>query len=338
MRLLAGLAILAEVAMGLGLASCGGLRGGANSIVVYNGQHPQLTQAIVSAFERQSGIHVDVRSDDGVVLADEILQEGSHSPADVYLAENSPELTLLSEHQLLAPLPAATLARVSKRYESPAGNWVGIALRVSALAYDPSLVSAAQLPPSLLDLAEPAWRGRVAIAPTDSDFLPLVGAVIATDGKQRALSWLRGLKANSTLYADDESVVAAVNKGQAAVGIINQYYWYRLRLEQGPSKTPSRLYFFPNHDVGSLENISGAAVLRSSHHQGYADRFVAFLVSPTAQHILAASDDFEYPVLPGVAPNSALPPLSSLQPAVISTASLGDDQRAASLLLQAGLT
>ncbi len=138
-----------------------------------------------------------------------------------------------------------------------------MALRISALAYDPSLIPAARLPKSLLELAEPGWKGKVALAPTDSDFVPLVGAVIATYGKQAAVNWLSGLKRNGSLYQSDESVVAAVNKGDVAVGIINHYYWYRLRLEIGASGMHSSLYFFPNHDVGSLENISGAAVLKS---------------------------------------------------------------------------
>ena len=190
----------------------------------------------------------------------------------------------------------------------------------------------------MLDLAQPQWKGKVAIAPTDSDFVPLVGAVIATHGSSAALSWLRGLKKNSTLYPDDESVVAAVDHGQKAVGIINQYYWYRLQLEQGATKTHSRLYTFPNHDVGGVENISGAAVLASSNHRSNADRFVAFLVSPTAQRILAAGDDFEYPTRPGIAPNAALPPLSQVNPAVVNVVNLGNDLPAAKLLQQAGLT
>ena len=91
------------------LAACGGASAGTDSgssggdttITLYNGQHEQLTDAIVKAFEKQTGIHVKVRSDDGIVLADQILQEGSHSPADVYLTENSPELMLLTERNLL---------------------------------------------------------------------------------------------------------------------------------------------------------------------------------------------------------------------------------------------
>ncbi len=320
------------------LAACGSGGGGPDAITLYNGQHPQLTAALVSAFEKQTGITVKVRTDDGIVLADQILQEGSSSPADVYMTENSPELMLLTEHHLLAALPSSITDQIPSRYDSPTGNWVGIALRVSALAYNPSKISASQLPASVMDLAQPKWKGKVAIAPTDSDFVPLVGAVLATHGRSSTRSWLSGLKANAALYQDDEAVVAAVNGGQAAVGIINQYYWYRLRLEVGAPNMHSRLYFFPNRDVGGVENVSGAAVLASSPRKAAAERFVAFLVSPTAQRILASGDDFEYPARPGIAPNPAMAPLSQVDPAVLSVVRLGDDLPAASLLQQVGLT
>ena len=327
------------------LTACGGASAGTNSssgsggsITLYSGQHPQLTQAIVSAFEKQTGIHVNVRSDDGIVLANQILQEGSHSRADVYLTENSPELMLLTEHHLLAALPTSITSQIPALYDSPTNNWVGISVRVSALAYDPSLVSSGQLPANILDLAQPKWKGKVAIAPTDSDFVPLVGAVIARYGQQAALNWLRGLKSNSTQYADIESVDAAVNKGQKAVGVINQYYWYRLQTELGAGNTHSKVYYFPGHNVGGIENISGAAVLASSAHKAAAEKFVSFLVSAQAEKIIAAGDTYEYPVRPGIAPNSALEPLSQVNPAILSVVSLGNDQPAATLLQQAGLT
>jgi iron(III) transport system substrate-binding protein len=318
------------------LAACSG--GGTNTITLYNGQHPQLTQALVSAFEKQTGISVRVRTDDGIVLADEILQEGSNSPADVYLTENSPELMTLTQHKLLATLPAAITGQIPSRYNSPTGNWVGVGLRVAALVYNPSLVSPSQLPTRLLDLAQPHWKGKIAIAPTDSDFVPLVGAVVATYHPSTAKSWLAGIKSNAALYQDDEAVVSAVNRGQEAVGLVNQYYWYRLQLEQGVGGIHSKLYLFPNHDVGGIENISGAGVLASSQHKGNAEKFVSFLVSPEAQRILAQGNDYEYPARAGIAPNPALPPLSRVNPAVLNVVSLGNDQSAATLLQQVGLT
>jgi iron(III) transport system substrate-binding protein len=330
------LVVLAGLALALALAGCGG-SSSSRSILLYNGQHPQVTTELVAAFEKQTGIEVNVHTNDGIVLADQLLQEGGSSPADVYLTENSPELVTIDEHGLFAKLAPATLAQVPARYQASSGNWVGIARRISALAYDPSLVSAGKLPKSVLELAQPQWKGKIAIAPTDSDFPPLVGALISQYGKKTAESWLAGLKHNAQLYQDDESVVAAVNRGDVATGIINHYYWYRLRTELGASKMHSAVYFFPNHDVGSVENISGAGVLASSKHQQDAQAFVSFLVSPRAQEILAHGYDFEYPARPGVAPNPQLTSLAVIKPAALGANALGNDQQAAQLIQESGL-
>lgn len=328
-------ALSAAAACALLLASCGGLA--ESSIVLYNGQHTQLTDALVSAFEQQTGIQVEMRTNDSLVLADQLLGEGTASPADVYISENSPELVTLSEHGLLAKLSPSLLDQVPAVDDSPDGEWVGMALRVSALVYDPALIQRAQLPRSILALAQPRFKGKVAIAPIDSDFPPLVGAVIETYGARAATGWLAGLKHNAQTYQDDESVVAAVNRGDVALGVINQYYWYRLRLELKTSAMHSALYYFPAHNVGSITNISGAAILASSTHKADAERFLAFVVSKAGQEIIAHSDDFEYPTRPGVAANSALPPLTSIDHATLSIKELGDDQQAARMLVRSGL-
>jgi iron(III) transport system substrate-binding protein len=315
------------------LAGCGGSGSHKPSIVLYNGQHVELTRALIAAFERRTGIDVHVRSNDGVVLADQILQEGGSSPADVYLTENSPELAYLEEHGRLAHLPASILRQVPAEYRSPRGDWVGLALRVGSLVYDPSKQRAAQLPRSILDLARPAWRGKVAVAPLDSDFPPIVGAVIAARGKQAAAAWLAGLKRNARVYQDEEAVVSAVERGDVATGIVNQYYWYRLRLEEGAGRVKSRLHYFPAGDPGSVVNVSGAGVLASSKHRAEAQKFVEFLTSPAGQRIVAAGDDFEYPVRSATPPNPSLPPLRAVPH---STARLGDDREAARLVADAG--
>lgn len=307
------------------------------SIVVYSGQHPQLTDALVAAFEKQTGIHVRVRTNDGIVLADQILQEGSSTPADVYLTENSPELVVLDQHHRLARLPSSILDQVPSRYNAPTGDWAGMALRISSLVYDPSQLSSSKLPTSILDLAEPQWKGKVVVAPTDSDFPPIVGAVIATYGATTAKNWLAGIRRNAQVLQNEESVVAAVNRGDAACGLVNQYYWYRLQLEVGQSRMRSSLYYFPHGNVGSVENISGAAVLIATSHRNAAESFLRFLVSPAAQRIIAASDDFEYPARAGTPANHALPHLGSISSTALSVVALGNDQMAARLIQQSGL-
>jgi iron(III) transport system substrate-binding protein len=328
--------VLLVLALAVLLAGCAG-SAPSNSILLYNGQHPQVTEELVAAFQKQTGIQVRLHTNDGIVLADQLLQEGSASPADVYLTENSPELVTIEEHGLFAKLDQATLAQVPSRYRAASGRWVGIARRISALAYDPVRVSASALPKSILELAQPRWKGKIALAPTDSDFPPLVGAVIATYGRSAATNWLAGLKRNAQLYQSDESVVAAVNRGDVATGIINHYYWYRLRLELGAHAMHSAIHFFPGHDVGSIENLSGAGVLATSQHPRDAQRFVDFLVSPTAQRILSRGYGFEYPTRPGVGANPQLTPIAALEPATLAAGALGNDQPASELIQESGL-
>lgn len=310
----------------------------AGTLTLYAGQHQQMVQMLVAAFEKDTGIHVAVRYGEGPELANQIVLEGRRTPADVFFTENSPELVRLQEKGLLAPVDKSTLAQVPARYSSGKGDWVGVLARENVLTYDPKLIEAGALPKSLLDLAKPAWRGKVAIAPTDADFLPLVRAVAVTHGRAAALEWLQGLKPNAQVFNDDEGVAAAVNKGAVAVGIINNYYWYRLRQQVGAQAMRSRIHHFTHADVGALVNVSGAAVLKYARHPRAAQRLLAFMVSEPAQRMLAQSTvDFEYPLRPGVAANPALKPLAQLEPPPLSVAQLGDDGEALALLQQAGL-
>ena len=111
------------------------------SITLYSGQHPQTTQKLVAAFEKQTGIKVSVRSDDEDVLAQQIVTEGSRSPADVFFTENSPPLEFLQGKGLLSAVHSSTLAATPSKYNSPQGDWVGVSARVSVLIYNPSLIS-----------------------------------------------------------------------------------------------------------------------------------------------------------------------------------------------------
>lgn len=350
---IAGAAMLAAA---LVLAACGGSGGSSTgttsasngpsstagslagqSITLYNGQHEQTTAKLVGAFEKRTGVKVSVRSDDEAELGNQIIQEGSSSPADVFYTENTPVLEHLREQSLLARLAPSTLAAIPARYSSSQGNWVGISGRMSVLVYNTSQISPASLPSSILALAQPRWKGKLGVAPSETDFQPLITAITKLDGATAAEKWLEGIKANSKIYPDNETVVAQVNNGESAVGLINHYYWYRLRDEVGQSGLHSALHYYAPHDPGALLNVSGAAVLKSSSHQAAAQAFVAFLVSREGQEVIAHSHSYEYPLRPGVSPASSLRPFDELQPAPITLSELGDGSTPLALEQKLGL-
>jgi len=335
--------------LGAGLFSaCGGsssatdAAGGqkAITITVYNGQHQQTTEALIAAFERRTGIRVKERDGDEAALAQEIEQEGSASPADVFFTENSPALMALQEKKLLAPVPASTLAQVPARYSSPQGDWVGVSARVSVLVYNTERVEPSQLPASVMDLANPQWKGKLALAPTETDFQPVVTSIALAHGRPAALQWLKAVAANASdhIDSDNETVTADVNDGQASIGLINHYYWFRLEKQLScPCHMHSGVAYFAPRDPGYVIDVSGAAVLASSHHQAAADEFLAFLVGAEGQKTMVDSDSFEYPLRPGVAAPAGLRPFDQLQPAPVTIADLGDGSVALSLIQQAQL-
>lgn len=330
---------VAVVVGGALLAACGGGAAGPDELTLYNGQHVETTVALVEAFEHQTGIHVNIRSNSEDVFTNQILAEGTHSPADIFYAENSPALETLQDHGLLVPVRPATLSRVPARYSSPRGQWVGVSARVSVMIYNTSLLRPAQLPRSVLDLARPQWRGKLALAPGEADFQPIVTAVQHTYGTAATVRWLEGIKDNaaSHVYPDNETVTDEVNRGQVAIGIIDQYYWYRLRAVDGAGGTHSAIAFFAPGDPGYVVDVSGAGILASSGHRAAAQRFLAFLVSAPAQAIIARGDSFEYPIGSGVAVDHGQPPLASLRPDSISVAQLGTGAGALALLQEVQL-
>ncbi len=333
--------LAAALACGV-LAGCGGSSAGSagQSITLYSGQHPQTTDQLIAAFEKKTGITVNVRSDDEDVLAAQIMTEGSRSPADIFYAENSPPLQFLQDKGLLAPVKSATLAATPAKYNSARGDWVGISARVSVLIYNSRLIARGQLPTSVRQLADSRYKGKLALAAGETDFQPIVTSVLHSQGQAATLRWLTGLKANATghLYPDNETVASDVNRGTAAFGIINQYYWYRMRSEIGAAATHSKLAYFAPHDPGYVIDVSGAAALKASAHQAAAQKFLAFLVSKQAQEIIGAqSASYEYPLAAGVTTAAPETPFSKLQPNAITIGELGDGSPAVALLRQAGL-
>jgi iron(III) transport system substrate-binding protein len=347
-RVTAAVATAAVIATGLTLSACSSssAAGGGTTITLYNGQHEQTADNLITAFEQKTGINVVVRSDDEDVLADQIASEGKNSPADVFFTENSPPLESLQAKGLLAAVDPSTLAHTPSEYNSPQGDWVGVSARVSVIIYNPSLISASQLPTHVSQLADPKYAGKLALAPGETDFQPIVTAYRRAYGTAATLTWLKKIDANASghIYPDNETIADEVNRGAAAFGIVNQYYWYRMRAEIGASNMHSDITYFADGDPGYVLDVSGAAVLKSSKHQAAAQKFLAFIVSKQGQEIIAnpgtgagESLSFEYPIASGVTTHAGETPFGDLHPYPISIAELGDGSTAIALMTQAGL-
>lgn len=344
MRTLAVVAV-SMAGIGLTLTACSSSSNNSNgssdqTLVLYNAQHEQTTNALIAGFEKATGIKVKTDNGDEDELTAKIENEGSRSPADLVYTENSNWLVQLDQKGLLSHVDDATLASVPKQDSATDGNWVGVSARVSALVYNTTSLSAAKLPTKALQMADPEWKNKIEIAPSETDFWPVVASMDKAYGDAATINWLKGLKENAGSGAsvpDNETLTSDVNLGTTQLALINHYYFYRLEAEVGKASGHAALAYLAPQDPGYVQSISGAAILKSSTHQAAAQKFLQYIAGEDGQRILEHSNSFEYPIHPGVPANAAMPPLASLHPNDFSPADLGTGLQAKKLLQEAGL-
>ncbi len=320
LRPLRAAAVIAAVALALPLlASCGDDK---NSLVVYNAQHEELIVDVAKKFTEKTGIKVELRNAKDLDLANTLVAEGESSLADVFLTENSPAMALVENAGLFTTLDPGVLERIPARYRPVSGKWTGFAARSTVLVYNTDQVDEADLPASILDLADPEWRGKVSFSPTGADFQAIVAGVLELEGEEATRTWLAGLKANGAQYDGNNVVMRSVNNGDTATGIIYHYYWYRDQEESGENSDDTALHFFGDQDPGAFISTSGAGILTNGEHPENAAKFLDFLTSAEGQQIIADSYALEYTLNPEAPLGREVRPLSELAPPEVGISDL----------------
>lgn len=328
-------AVVSVLAVVVSTSSCSG-SGGNDELLVYNAQHESLTKEWIDAFTKETGIKVTYRQGGDTELGNQLIAEGQASPADVFLTENSPAMAAVERAGLFADLDADTLNQMPAQYRPSSGKWTGVAARTTVFVYNKAKLQPDQLPKSLLDLQQPAWKGRWGAPPTKADFQAIVAALLQLKGEATTAQWLAGMKANAVIYNDNIATLKAVNAGEVDGGVIYHYYWFRDQAKTKEMSGNTTLHYFRNQDSGAFVSLSGGGVLKSSKKQQQAQQLIRFITGKTGQEVLEKGDSFEYPVGSGVPANPALVPLTDLQAPAVDPSTL-DAQKVSDLMTKAGL-
>lgn len=344
---LAGIALAATAA--LGLTACGGSTtpagttapsatdgAGAGEITVYNAQHESLTKEWIDAFTAETGIKVTMRQGSDTELSNQIVQEAAASPADVFLTENSPAMAQVENAGLFADVDKATVDQVPAEFRPSTNKWTGIAARSTVLVYDKAKLTEDQLPKSMVDLANPEWKGKWAASPSGADFQAIVAALLELKGEAATEEWLKGMKENFKAYKGNSTAMKAVNAGEIDAALIYHYYYYGDQAKTGENSKNVTPYYFKNQDPGAFVSVSGGGVLKSSKNAAAAQEFLKFITGKKGQEVLKNGTSFEYAIASDVPANDKLVPLKDLQAPTVDPAKL-NSAKVTELMTKAGL-
>ena len=344
------LALLVPLAL---LVGCGGDEGSSNkdttkpatentteakSFVLYTGRDEELIGPIIAAFEKESGVKVDVRYGNSAEMAAQLLEEGDSTPADAFLSQEVGAIGALADADLLGDLPAATVERAEVRFRPVEGTkWVGVTARSRVIAYNPEMLETAgvPVPTGVEDLTDPTYEGMVAMVPTNASFQAFITAFRVSEGEDAARGWLEAMLANDadTTFESNGDVLEAVNNGDVAIGLINHYYWAR---HENRDQLEAKLVFPSGEDPGGLVNATAVAVTPAGAENEAALTFVNYLLSDEGQETFV-HETWEYPVVSSVADPEGIPPLEDLDGPSIDLADLDSLEETQALLTELGL-
>ena len=310
--------------------------GSTGELTVYSGRNENLIGPLIPQFEAATGVDAEVRYGDTGELAATILDEGENTPANLFFSQDAGALGALAKEGRLAALPQEILDRVDPRFRSPDGVWIGTSGRARVAVYNTEMITEEELPASVLEFTDPAWRGKIGWAPTNGSFQAFVTALRVLQGEDAAREWLEGMKANEPKTFDGNgAIVRAVAAGEFPVGLVNHYYLYEVQ-EQDKKTYPLANHFFAEGDPGSLINVAGVGILQDADNAEQALRMVDYLLGREAQEYFA-KETFEYPLIPDVDLAEGLVPLEELPSPELDLSDLDDLQGTLTLLADVGI-
>ncbi|MBK5926605.1 extracellular solute-binding protein [Rhodobaculum claviforme] len=278
----------------------------ADELNLFSARHYDTDLQLYDLFTEATGIRVNLIEGSGDELQARIEAEGANSPADILLTVDAGRLHRAEVAGLFQPVDSDILtARIPAELRHPDNLWFGLSSRARVIFHN-----ADAGPPEGLsrmeDLADPRFEGEICMRSSSNIYsVSLLAELIEVLGADAAEDWARGIGRNLARapQGGDTDQIRAVAAGECAVGISNTYYWGRLKASSNPADVAvadATAFLFPNQDDrGTHTNISGAGVLVNAPNRDNAIAFLEFLVSDTAQQILADGNN-EYPVVAGV--------------------------------------
>jgi len=293
------------------LSSCASEQKNTNEVNLYSQRHYTVDEMQYEAFEKETGIKVNVIKANADELIERLKNEGSNSPADLFISVDAGKLQKASELDLLQKISNDKInSNISDDLKDINGFWVPITYRARIIVYSKDRVKAEDLS-TYSSLTDEKWKNKILVRSSSNAYnQALLSSIVANKGIAGATNWASSLVVNFARdpKGNDRDQVKAIAAGQGDIAIVNSYYIGLLlssEKEEELKAGKSVAVFFPNQgegEGGTHINISGIGLAKNAPNKDNALKLIEFLTGESAQNRYV-STSFEYPVNPNVKPS-----------------------------------
>lgn len=282
-------------------------------VVLYCAQDREFAESVLEEFHRRAGVEVapkfDTEANKSVSLYEELVREATRPRCDVHWNNEILSTIRLQRKGLLEPYESPAAAAYPEFARASDHTWHAFAARARVILVNTRLVKDEERPSSLLELAEPRWRGRVAMAkPQFGTSATQAACLFEVLGPERAREYYRALRANGIhVVPGNKQVAAGVGQGQFAAGMTDTDD----AIAEVEAGRPVAIVFpdraRPRGDrMGTLFIPNTLALVRGGPNPEAGRKLIDYLLSPEVEARLAETASHQIPLNPEV--RAKLPP------------------------------
>src|SRR5687767_10884343 len=219
------IAILVALAALVGCRSSEQSATAERTVTIYVSTDRVFSEPVLREYEKRTGVRVnavyDTEETKSTGLANRLIAEQARPQADVFWSNEPVRTLVLKSRGVLTPYRSPSAEGIPSALIGREGYWTGFSARIRVIAYNTKLVKPEEARRSIFDLADPKWRGQVAMAdPRFGSTSFHVAALYAMAGDEKMDDFFRRLKANGVKVVDGNSVVRdLVARGDVKIGL-----------------------------------------------------------------------------------------------------------------------
>jgi iron(III) transport system substrate-binding protein len=269
----------------------------ADEVVIYTALDQVYSEPILKDFERQTGIRVqpvyDAETAKTTGLVNRLIARRQRPDCDVFWNNEPVQTARLAKMGLLTPYRSPSAERIASEWRDPEGRWTGFAARMRITLYNTALVPADRRPASLSAMADPAWRGRAAIArPFFGTTLTHICWLYGEWGPQRLKAWLIALRTNDVALCPGNAAVRdLVASGERAFGLTDSDDAWTAIQEGKPIAVLN-----PDDQGGLFLMPNTVALVAGGPHPEAGRKLVDYLLSADVERRLAQGPSAQIPL------------------------------------------
>jgi len=247
------------------------------TVVLYTSLAPTESGPLAQAFEKKTGIKVEVwRALSEKVVQRSLTEARAKRHAVDVIETNGPEMEMLAREQLFAELKSPHLADLPPAAIPKHRQWVPDRLNFFVVGYNTQKVRREELPNDYRGFLDPKWKGRLGIEATDSEWM---ATLVKRWGERDGFDYFRKLADMRPDVRKGHVLLAElIAAGEIPVGLTV----YNSNAESFKRKG-APIDWVPLQPV--VARPQGIAILKNAPHRQMAQAFVDFVLSPEGQEL-----------------------------------------------------